>query len=234
MEESFETLQIGTKVYTNVTITTKTKAYVFILHSTGMTNIRVADLPTDVKEKLGYGAEHQTSKSASTWAKKTMASLEAPQIKGVQQQLAKAWGDKTLPVNLTLPELNTSFFIVLGAVLLFIHLFFSYCCMLICQKTGAQPSIIVFIPILQWIPLLKAAEMSLLWLLALFVPVVNFVAWITWCFKIVKARNKSGWLVLFLILPVTNLFAFLYLAFSDAEPAEKQAPRVQMMTLETA
>src|SRR3954453_20007153 len=44
-EQTFPLLQIGTRTYTNVTVTTKARKYIFILHSTGMANIRVADLP---------------------------------------------------------------------------------------------------------------------------------------------------------------------------------------------
>src|SRR5262249_4084223 len=147
-EESFDSLEVANHVYTNVTVTTKNKAYIFILHSTGMTNIRVADLPVDVQHKLGYATaeEQAAAKSTSVWAKKTIARLEPAQVKGVEKQLAQVWQNKIFPSDLPLPPLTTSFFLILGSIVLFIHLFFSYCCMLICQKTGAKPSIIVFIP----------------------------------------------------------------------------------------
>src|SRR5258707_5348163 len=74
-EETFDMLQIGTRTYKNVTITTKAKNYVFILHSTGMTNVKVTDLPPDLREKLGYNAVANTGKggsaAATAWAKKT-------------------------------------------------------------------------------------------------------------------------------------------------------------------
>ena len=54
VEETFDVLQIGTKTYKNVTVTTKAKNYIFILHSAGMTNIKIAELPPDLREKLGY------------------------------------------------------------------------------------------------------------------------------------------------------------------------------------
>ncbi len=53
-DQTFDVLQIGTRTYTNVTVTTKAKTYVFLLHSSGMANIKVAELPPDVREKLGY------------------------------------------------------------------------------------------------------------------------------------------------------------------------------------
>src|ERR1700681_4268897 len=54
-DETFNVLQVGTRMYTNVTVTTKSKTYVFILHSAGMTTIQVQDLPPEIQQKLGYG-----------------------------------------------------------------------------------------------------------------------------------------------------------------------------------
>ena len=53
-------------------------------------------------------------------------------------------------------------------------------------------------------------------MLAMFVPLLNVVAQILWCFKITEARGKSVWVAVLLIVPGPSLFAFLYLAFSDA------------------
>ena len=35
IEQTFDMLQIGTRTYKNVTVTTKAKDYIFILHSAG-------------------------------------------------------------------------------------------------------------------------------------------------------------------------------------------------------
>src|SRR5437764_15170904 len=56
LEQTFEVLQIGTHTYRNVTVTTKTKNYIFIMHSTGMENIKLTELPPDILTKLGYSA----------------------------------------------------------------------------------------------------------------------------------------------------------------------------------
>jgi Family of unknown function (DUF5684) len=237
MDENFVTLQVGTHVYSNVTVTTKAKSYIFILHSAGMTNIRVADLSPEAKRKLGYeAAEEKTpANTPAAWAKQTVAKLEPSQVQGLQKRLNEVWRTKITASGVTIPQLTTRFLIILGSVCLVMHVFFSYCCMLICQKTGGKPGILVFIPILQMIPLLRAAGMSAWWLLAFFVPILNLVTSILWCVKIVRARQKSGWLVLFLLLPVTSFFAFLYLAFSGGASAQKEPPRApHIMTLETA
>ena len=63
---------------------------------------------------------------------------------------------------------------VLG-VLLLLYLFHCYCCMLICRKTGKPPGVLVWLPVLQLFPLLRAAGMSAWWFLACFVPVLNLV-----------------------------------------------------------
>jgi hypothetical protein len=122
----------------------------------------------------------------------------------------------------------------LAGGLLFIYFFFCYCCLLICRKTGNEPGLLIWIPVLQLIPLLRSAGMSPVWFLAFLVPVLNIVVQVLWSFKIVQARGKNGWLALFLILPITGFFAFLFLAFSAAPQAEKSARGPMIMTLETS
>jgi len=95
------------------------------------------------------------------------------------------------------------------------HLFFSYCARLICIKTGNVPGIMVWLPVLQIFPMLRAAGMSGWWFLGLFVPVLNLVVQILWCINIVKARGKHVIWAILLILPLINVVAFIYLAFSD-------------------
>jgi hypothetical protein len=41
-----------------------------------------------------------------------------------------------------------------------------------------------------------------------------------WCVNIAICRRKSLWWALLLILPVTNVFAFLYLALSSVDSPE--------------
>ena len=53
-DETFGVLQVGDHTYHDVTVRTKAKDYVFILHSSGMTSIKVTQLPIEVRQKLGY------------------------------------------------------------------------------------------------------------------------------------------------------------------------------------
>ena len=57
VEETFPVLTIGARTYTNVTVTTKSKSYVMLMHSTGLANIKVSELSPDVRETLGYSRE---------------------------------------------------------------------------------------------------------------------------------------------------------------------------------
>ena len=52
--EKFEALQVDDHIYQNVTVTTKAKDFILIAHSSGITSIKVKELPEEVREKLGY------------------------------------------------------------------------------------------------------------------------------------------------------------------------------------
>jgi uncharacterized membrane protein YhaH (DUF805 family) len=237
-EESFPVLQTKTAAYTNVTVTTKAKNYVFIVHAGGMTSLKVAELPLDVQEQLGYAVAASAKASTNTaaaWAKREIAKLDAPQITALGRQMEQKWGGGS-PIALSPRALlgSTVLWAVLGGMLL-LYLFYCYCCMLICRKAGSEPGIMVWLPVLQVFPMLRAAGMSGWWFLAYLVPLLNLVPTILWPFKIAQARGKSVWVAILLLLPVTNLFAFLYLAFSDGAAAEEdEGPEPKVMSLQAA
>ncbi len=91
---------------------------------------------------------------------------------------------------------------------------------MICRKTHTAPGPLVWVPVLQLIPLLRAANMPRGWFFAYFIPVINIIAVIVFSIKIVKSRGKNPWVAFLLILPPTSFFAFLYLAFSESAPVE--------------
>ena len=234
-------LRTGTGTYTNVTVTTKAKNYIFIVHAAGMASLKVAELPPDVRERLGYAsasAPKAATNTAAVWVKKEIAKLDVPQIKDFRKQMEQDWREqsaaKLAAMGLMGPKLNLT---VLGIVLLLylsVYLFYSYCCMLICRKTGSAPGVLVWLPLLKLLPMLRAAGMSRWWFVAYFVPLLNLVPLILWPLKIAKARGKSVWTGVLLLLPVTNLFAFLYLAFSDsASDGEDEGPEPKVMSLQT-
>ena len=104
-------------------------------------------------------------------------------------------------------------FVVLSVAL---YVFFSFCFKLICEKAGHEPGALIWIPIAQFIPLLRVAKMSAWMLVLLLIPMVNCIfALILWG-KICAARNKSPWLAATLLIPLGGFFLIPYLAFSAA------------------
>jgi hypothetical protein len=233
-EERFDLLQIGTQTYTNVTVTTKAKNYIFIVHKGGMTSIKTAELPLETKQQLGYagsGASKPGTNTATVWAKRELAKINVPSFKQLTQKVDGKPSWQLLARSLLASKV---LYAALGIMLL-VYLFHCYCCMLICRKTGNPPGFLVWVPVLQLFPLLRAAGMSGWWFLAYCVPVLNIVAQVLWCLNIAKARGQSVWIGVLLLLPIINLFAILYLAFSDGAPAKEEGePEPKIMTLEAA
>ncbi len=237
VEETFPTLQLGTHVYTNVTVTTKAKTYIFIHHSAGMENIKVADLPEDIRIQLGYVPEVTKAQKASNWAKEKIGDVHIGQVNAAELKDPKIWREQSAVVIEKARSLDRRLCGAILGGLLLLYLFKCFCFMLICKKAGTDPGILIWVPFFQIFPLLRAARMSAWWVLAFILVVPGFIGGITWCFKIAEARGKSAFVGLLLLLPVTNFFAFLYLAFSDGVP-EPQAPKEDnrtshLMTLET-
>lgn len=232
VEETFEVLQTRTGAYTNVTVTTKAENYIFIFHARGLTSIKLADLPMEIRQQLGYeAAESPKHQKANPIA--SVAAHEVTQVKQNLKPLEETWKQQWQPHRLAVKISSEVLCTLLAAALLF-YLFFCYCCHLICLKAKSPTSFLEWVPGLQLIPLLRAAGMSAWWFLACFVPVLNILVHVIWSLNIVKARGKNiAWAVL-LILPVTNLFAFLYLAFSSSSPLEIGPPKFQTRALQTA
>jgi hypothetical protein len=177
-----------------------------------MSNIKLQELEPDAKESLGYAVATSTNGLAGAGPKESSIrrrnAEESPQyvevqfVNGVNLQ-AGGW-----EIQLNHTALAC---IAVG------YLLFCSCACLLCQKTGTKPGILIWLPILQMFPLLRAAGMSGWWFLALFIPILNIVAWLGWCVNIVISRRKSLWWALFLILPVTNVTAFVYLSLADKD-----------------
>jgi hypothetical protein len=235
LEQHFDKVQIGTTLYRNVTVTTKNKNYIFILHSAGMTNIKVSDLPPELLVELGYdnpAASQVKTNTTAAWARQILSKMEVPQVQQLKEK-AGGWLHLQQP-NLRLPQLSQQALMLCGAGLLLFYLFHSFCCMLICKKSGSEPGALIWVPLLQLFPLLKAARMSAWWFLGFLLPGVNLVAQVLWCFKITDARGKGFGVALLLILPISSPFAALYLAFSGGDAPRKSEGRVEIMTLEAA
>jgi hypothetical protein len=96
-----------------------------------------------------------------------------------------------------------------------VYIFACYCLKLICEKCGKQPGVLIWIPIVQLIPLLEIAGMAVWMIILCFIPFVNLVVLVMMWAKICIARGKSPWLVILLFIPIVNIAFVPYLAFSE-------------------
>lgn len=223
VDQTFDLFQTKTDVYSNVTVTTKSKDYIVIQHASGLTSLKVADLSPELHEALGYGSAKGSQNGSLTVSAKAKAFVSAIPTKQIEQ----AWS-KHAPAgspSLKLEKLDSTIIFTVLGVFAVLYLFFCYCASLICQKAGKPGGLLVWLPILQYIPLLRAAKMSPLWLLAMFVPILNIIVHIMWSFRIAGVRGQGLFTAIFLILPTYPL-AFMYLAFvGGSSPDDNSPPR---------
>ena len=230
-EPTFAVFQTKTCVYTNVTVTQRTKDWVFILHSQGVCNIKTSDLTPELLLALGYKPTDDGKKSVFS-GNKDLAKLAHAKLADVKQ-FATDWrqnGKERFKEKLDqLKAGDRSVLYTLIAIAGSIHLLASALFWLICRKTHISPGPLVWLPVFQLIPLLRAANMQWFWFFISLVPVLNIIAGITWCVNIVKSRGKSPAVTFFLLFPITSLFAFLYLAFSSSAPVEIRNNEVMVL-----
>jgi hypothetical protein len=236
-EQTFPVLETKTGAYTNVTVTKKTKDWVFILHSQGVCNIKATDLSTEARIALGYeeapkkGEQIQVAATTSHEGFGNLSHLKLEEVKKFAADWRVNRKEKEAEMKAFITANPMALCTVLG-ILGFVYIFSSTCFWMICRKTHNAPGPLVWVPILQLIPLLRAANMPRVWFFAFFIPILNIIAQILFSIKIVKSRGKSPWVAFLLILPPTSLFAFLYLAFSQSAPVQMETNEV--LSLETA
>ena len=246
-EQTFPVLKTKTGTYTNVTVTKKTKEWIFILHSAGVCNVKASDLPADVRVTLGYDAPPKAAPGATpdggvTTAETSVAAAaptsRLPRINirlSDVKKFAAEWRENRrekeaeIQAYFAANPLTISIILGISAV---VYVFLSICFWMICRKTHIAPGPLVWVPFLQLIPLLRAANMPRVWFFAYFIPIINIIPIIVLAIKIVKSRGKSPWVAFLLLLPLTTPFAFLYLAFSSSAPVEIE--RSELLALETA
>ena len=229
-EPTFPVFQTKTCVYTNVTVTKRTKDWVFILHSQGVCNIRTSDLTPEMLDALGY--KPVAEKKSVFSGNKDITKLANAKIADVKQ-FATDWrqnGKERMKEKLDqLKAGDRSVLYTLIAIVGFTHLLVSALFWQICRKTHISPGPLVWLPVFQLIPLLRAANMQWFWFFLSFIPGLNLIAVIVWCVNIVKSRGKSPVCTFFLLFPVTSLLAFLYLAFSSSAPVQIQSNDVLVL-----
>ena len=242
-EKTFPLLQTKTGTYTNVTVTKRTKEWIFILHSAGVCNVKATDLPTDARIALGYEEAPKVGPDGKLQAAPAAASAggfaaKLPHINLKLSDVKKFAADwrahrkekeAEIQAFFTANPMVISIILGISAV---VYVFLSICFWLICRKTHIAPGPLVWVPFLQLIPLLRAANMPRVWFFAYFVPLINIIPIIMLSIRIVKSRGKSPWVAFLLVMPPTALFAFLYLALSRSAPVE--IAKNEILALETA
>lgn len=250
----FDVLNTQTGSYTNVTVTFQAKTYIMISHKRGMANVKVADLSPEALHALGYAAPAASTGKSSTPSPSPAsigATTSSPNARaGVAaaaggsrwqkflmteeakfRPLIQQWTDK---IKAYLPNsIGGTALIGLVAGFAVWHLFSSYCFMLICRKARVPADALVWLPVFRWIPMIRAAGMSAWWFVAAFIPFLNVLCFLVWCVRIVRVCSKSPVITVFLIPPIINVPAFLYLAFSPG-PAPERGRKFVSMALNTA
>lgn len=234
VERKFPVLTIEshsvTNLYTNATVTPGAKD-VFIRHAGGIQTLKVSALPDSLKEMLGYEVPKPKTNGVANWTKSQVSRIHVSDIKDLEQTVRTK-----VPLRTAKGDLNMKVIYAACGVALAIYLFFCFCCKQICEKSGTPATPLIWIPVLQMIPLFKAAGMPPVWFLASLVPILNLVAYVVWSIKIAEVRKKGFGLAIALIIPISSPFAFLYLAFGEGAPPPKQPKekRPELMTLEAA
>lgn len=115
--------------------------------------------------------------------------------------------------------------LVFVAVGLMLHGLFSYCFKRICDRNNEDAGVLIWIPIAQFIPLLRVAKMPAWMLTLILVPALNYAFLVMLFAKICARQNKNPWLAATMVLPVGGLFLIPYLAFAGEKSSttEKKA-----------
>ena len=237
-----DVLQTRTGSFTNVTVLSRSNTDIFIRHARGIGNVKLENLDPETLGWLNSGGssgdapapgKSMTAPEEATAPSAAASATPSLSTSNLSAQLSQkmAAGLATLKRFSAVRPSPNVLALVLGGLVAG-YLFLCHCLKLICMKTGFAAGVLIWIPFLQLVPLLRAAGMSGWWLVGFLIPGVNLIAQIVWCFKIVQKRGKSALVAIALLLPVTNLLAILYLAFSSGAGDEDRP--VSITTLPSA
>ncbi len=109
--------------------------------------------------------------------------------------------------------------VILFAVSLVFYLFFCYCYKRICEKAGVEPGWMIWVPILQLIPMFQAAKLHPALILLFLIPFVNLIMAFVLVANLSKALGRSPMLCLWMLVPFVGVLVIPYLAFADSQGA---------------
>jgi hypothetical protein len=214
-EEQFPLLCASDVTYTNAVVTRKTGTHLFIMHQGGMASVKLAECDAAIQTHFGYvpppPIEYQTNATALA-----MTEQETKTLRSSSAELFES--DVRSNAPMTLEEK-----VALGGILVF-QILFSFCCWQICRRAGYPSSVLVWIPILQYLALFKAAGVSRLWF---FIPIASVIAWFSVCMRLCDAFHQSKILGLVMFFPGTTWFGFLYLSWVTRAEDHEPLPQPQ-------
>lgn len=254
-ESAIPVLKTKTETYQNVTVVSRTATHVFVQHSRGVANVKIAELNAEALQQLGLktAAEAAAIQGGETSGSAMESGASGPSRRAQMIEHYSAELKKVLPPRVA--AMFGAFLLASLAVALGLYLFYSFCVRLICLKTGYSPGILAWLPVLRDIALIRASGMSAWWFLVLVSPSIvqrlvqnrfagwQFAVWAAcgvtiivhcyWCIRICQARGKGIAAMIFLIFPLTYPFTFLYLAFSGGAAALRSEKKESRRTIHT-
>lgn len=99
-------------------------------------------------------------------------------------------------------------------VFLALHIFMSFCMKKVCEKCGKDPGVLIWIPILQLLPIMEIAGMQTWMIVLAFLPIANIVFGVMLILGIAKARNKPP-AIAFVIAIFCGIAFWPWLAFTE-------------------
>jgi len=248
---------------------------VLVQHTTGIGTVRVSGLNAEVRQQLavaglisgtaakdasrkdesignklkswvGSAGKSETIRSNVNEAQAEANSSFARRLETRIESEAWARGGASYDTNTVFSTLSFGTVRAICGGLLALYLFRCWCLFRICKHSTRRGSLLLFVPIFRWFPLVKAARMKrrlllvptfatvalclppplpqVSWLVALhgFLVAVLWIATLLlfaiWCLRICAAVNCTPWIGILLFLPVLDWIALCYLAFSQATP----------------
>lgn len=218
-QERIPSVMAGGVTYSNVTVISRTATHISFKHAHGFASVRLDSLSSDNQTKVGYTPPpppKSLTDYTTDFSQDLARLLNDPRLTTLEHQIRTE-------VERVIKEDDKVLLHSAAGGAACIYILFCLAVVKICRKTTVRPGLWAWLPGFQFIALFKAAGMSPWTYLLLYVPVVNVVVMIMWCFKICRMRQKPAALgFLLLVIPI-NILVFFYLAFSS----QKNAPTVR-------
>jgi hypothetical protein len=90
-----------------------------------------------------------------------------------------------------------------------------FCLKKICLRCGKDPGVLIWIPIVQLLPMIEMVGLPPVYIIAFFIPLVNFAAIVYLYWKICEKLGKPGFYSLAMLVPLLNIGLIVYLAFGE-------------------